>query len=165
MRVKYYMRGIGIGILLAILIFSFDIKKSDKAMSDKEIIEAARELGMVDKDEPDINLDVLKKEPTVTVIATPKPTQEPEPTQGTEPSQVPEPTQEAEATITFVIEAGMYSEAVAKTVEEAGLIQDWKDFNNYLIRNGYASSIRFNEYTMKKDATYHEIAELITRRP
>lgn len=49
MKLKYYLRGLGIGILLTTIILSLGNKK--ETLSDKEIMEKARELGMVMKEE------------------------------------------------------------------------------------------------------------------
>ena len=50
MKFKYYLRGLGIGILIStiILSISFAMKKND--LSDDEIIARAKELGMVMED-------------------------------------------------------------------------------------------------------------------
>ena len=58
MKLKYYMRGLGIGIIVTTIILSLGSKK--KALSDTEIISQARELGMVMKDEEtDDNLKLV----------------------------------------------------------------------------------------------------------
>ncbi|HBI73185.1 MAG TPA: hypothetical protein DDY59_08355, partial [Lachnospiraceae bacterium] len=45
MKLKYYMRGLGIGILLTTLLFA--LSGYQKKLSDQEIIERAEKLGMV----------------------------------------------------------------------------------------------------------------------
>lgn len=61
MKLKYYMRGLGIGILITTIVLSFGGKKEN--LSDKEIMARARELGMVMKEETDDNQleEVLEK--------------------------------------------------------------------------------------------------------
>lgn len=61
MKLKYYMRGLGIGIIVTTVVLSFANKKVK--LSDAEIISQARELGMVMKEEEtDDNLkQVLEK--------------------------------------------------------------------------------------------------------
>lgn len=51
MKLKYYMRGLGIGILITTIILSFGGKK--EKLSEKEIMAKARALGMVMKEESD----------------------------------------------------------------------------------------------------------------
>ena len=59
----------------------------------------------------------------------------------------------------------MGSEAVAKVIEEAGLIDDWEEFNRYLISNNYSSKIRTNNYSLPLGVGFKEIAEKITKKP
>ncbi len=71
MKLKYYLRGIGAGILFATIILSVSYRLSSKAqLSDDEIIKRAEELGMVKQS--DINMDDLIA-PSVTPTANPSP--------------------------------------------------------------------------------------------
>ncbi len=92
---KYYMRGLGIGILLTASIFMIkDNYAKPKILSDAEICARAEELGYVLKDDLKLNsgtaidLDDLKNKltdtpaPTLTSTSTPVPTETPEPTAG-----------------------------------------------------------------------------------
>ena len=57
MRFKYYLRGIGLGIIFAVLIMIIAIHNhKDSFLSDKEIIEKAKELGMVMSDNNSENI-------------------------------------------------------------------------------------------------------------
>lgn len=200
MKVKYYMRGIGIGIILTILITSL----GNKSMTEEEIKQAARELGMVEQTTTSgINLEELKNEQnqeeetessSEDLTVTPEPAKDTEPTVTTEPTTTPEQTVTAEPTVTpesaatptpeptkipekestssgntgiieVDIKQGMYSEAVSKKMEEAGLVEDWSVFNKYLIDHGYASKIRYKLYKIPAGASFYEIAELITSKP
>ena len=50
MRFKYFLRGLGVGIVFASLIFFMVYKENaTPKMSDKQIIERAKELGMVEE--------------------------------------------------------------------------------------------------------------------
>lgn len=48
MKLKYYMRGLGIGMVVTAFILSVVLDKDTKTMSDNEIMARARELGMVE---------------------------------------------------------------------------------------------------------------------
>ncbi|MGF7144741.1 hypothetical protein HNQ56_003173 [Anaerotaenia torta] len=85
--------------------------------------------------------------------ATPEVTSEQDPSEGLNP---------AEELITFTVVRGMYSGEVSKVLEEAGLIQDAKDFNQYIIKKGKASVIRVGSFTLPMGATYDEIIKEIT---
>lgn len=56
MKLKYYLRGIGIGIIVTAIILSIvnGVSNSSNKMTNPQIVERAKELGMVTKDEYDI---------------------------------------------------------------------------------------------------------------
>ncbi len=127
MKLKYYLRGLGIGIIVTALLMGF-ATKDKKEMTDEEIKARAASLGMVEqKVLADINntavpdeealttpepvptrvpeeseKPVNTKEPEFTAepetTMKPEVTEEPAVTQEPEPTKEPEPTQEPEAT-------------------------------------------------------------------
>jgi len=110
MKRKYYLRGLGFGVLVTSLVFILTGKSSQ--MSDAEIIRRAEELGYVKAEEnqaasvtPSIDLDeLLNKENTITPVPTNTltPTETPTPTEA--PTVAPTPTEAVtpipEATVT-----------------------------------------------------------------
>lgn len=85
MKRKYYLRGLGIGILVTALVFTFT---GPKKMTDDEIIKRAEQLGYVKGEEPDptINLKDLLE------TGTPTPSPASTPTSKLEPTGIPEKT-------------------------------------------------------------------------
>ncbi len=188
MKLKYYMRGLGIGIVLTTLILT--ISNPKEKLTDTEIIKRAKELGMVEKQEVEDKAlgELLEKNkvttepsaaPTKAPEATPEPTSEPTltPTPSPEPTQEPTPTPTVEIPdntdrdgvntgelITFTIERGMSSNKVAKLLEEEGLIEDSKDFNKYVVKEGKAGIIRVGSYTLPKGTSYDDIIKIITSK-
>lgn len=85
MKRKYYMRGLGIGIIVTALVCAFAFSKDSPAMTDDEIIARAKQLGYIKKEEAVTAEDINKikeneKEtgrPEVSPEATPQPTKEP----------------------------------------------------------------------------------------
>lgn len=115
MKLKYYMRGMGIGIILVTLIFT--ISGTKEKLTDQEVIKRAEALGMVmeeDKtdldglidptDKADITPPITSVTPLPTELPTPEPTVQPttkpteQPTPGptvqptTKPTEQPTPT-------------------------------------------------------------------------
>ena len=101
MKRKYYMRGLGIGVIVTAILFTLAFPKNKAEMTEAEIIAKAKELGYVKKSEgitPD-DINKIKEQEgigitpentpddTVTPEATPEPTGTPGPT----PSPVPTP--------------------------------------------------------------------------
>jgi hypothetical protein len=189
MKLKYYMRGLGIGIILTTLILT--ISRPEEKLTDQEIIKRAEDLGMMTKE--DFNNENLDKildeilptkaptpqpsgavtpEPTVepTVEPTPEPTAEPTPEPTVKPTPTDLPQVEVDedqnvsgSEIIFTVKSGMSSGQVAKLLVEIGLVDNADDFNQYIVKAGKASVIRVGTYTVKKDATYEDILDNITK--
>ncbi len=191
MKLKYYMRGLGIGIILTTLIIV--IANPRQELSDQEIRKRAEALGMVMKEESNENLEDLlasigptisavpTEEPqvteaaTVTPASTPAPTVTPEPTPTTAPTPRPTPTEKpiptkvpeksaANGKITFTVEKGMSSNMVSKMLVTKGLITDAEDFNQYIVSVGKASIIRVGTYSVPEGASYEDIVTAITTK-
>jgi hypothetical protein len=185
MKLKYYMRGLGIGILLATLILS--ISNTKENLTDAEIIARAKKLGMVMEDEIDNNLKEVIKKPSITegpevtpdISVTPSPAISITPTLTVTPIITPEPTitsapnvtEQPEVTdtpqtklVTFTIQKGMSSNKVSKLLQEIGLIEDAKDFNEYLIGENKVSVIQVGTYELPENSTYGDIVDAITKK-
>jgi hypothetical protein len=185
MKLKYYMRGLGIGIILTTLILT--IARPQEKMSDKEIMRRATELGMVLENEDNQNLDkVLDNiipsekptpqpssapmteptvEPSVEPTATPSATPTKEPTPTIQPSAEVKEDQNNndDAEITFVVKGGMSSRQVSILLAEYGIVDNADDFNQYIVKRGKTDVIRVGTYTLQKGATYKDIIEKITK--
>ena len=175
MKVKYFIRGLGLGILITALILGISYKAK---YSDEDVILRAKKLGMVFSEDISgsaIDADAQKtEEPVVTPditeepepAATVKPTKQPEEKQTDEPDSTQEPAT-ASATdsdqVSFSIEKGDLGSVVSEKLESLGVIEDAGEFNKYLGKHGYSVRIKIGDYTLKKGASFDEIAKMITR--
>ena len=75
-----------------------------------------------------------------------------------------EPDTEAVKQIEITVNSGDGSLTVAKKLEQAGLIQDAKEFDRYLCQNGYDKKICTGVHTFEEGASEEEIAKEITRK-
>ena len=191
MRIKYYLKGLGIGMIVATLLMGIATKDSS-AMTDEEIKAKAKELGMVEqKTLSDVVADITPEpsnvpkeeaEPIATktpaptevpsatavpdVTASPIPTEEP-----LEPPVIEEEEQEAEdenttpetELIELEIRSGDSSDSVCMRLKEFGVIEDSVAFNRYLCNNGYDRKLNIGSYKLKKGMSDEEIAKIITR--
>ncbi len=177
MKLKYYLRGLGIGIFVTtlILIISYNICGR---MSDDEIIRRAKALGMVMSTEEEDELfnkptdgDVTKENHTEDSTPATIPEETTSEENATETITEPESetvTAEPEPTIpvkklTFNIEQGTSSQAVSQILVDGGIIEDAKDFNNYMVRSGYTEIIQRGTYTLNSSMSYEEIAKALIR--
>lgn len=183
MKLKYYLRGLGIGMAVTALILgiSFSGRQGQEAqtLTDEQIRERASELGMVDSSE--LTLAELQNsaqpqttmEPEVTeepkLTADPETTTEPEATAEPEMTTKPEATKEPElitapeqSQTTITIKKGSDSGSVSRVLYEAGLVENAKAFDNYLCNNGYSRSINPGIYEIAPGTSEEEIAKIIT---
>ena len=173
MKLKYYMRGLGIGLCLAAIILSFGrVNDKKENMTDKEIMQRAQELGMIMPDDQLHNvLNGLNAtgspSPTKSVAPTTSPTLTPTlaptlaPTMA--PTATPKPTSPPDVKVSFSIKPGMSSDSVAKILQEIGVVKSAEDFNKYMIEHGKASVIRVGDYSLSKQSSYQDIVKKITR--
>lgn len=179
MKRKYYLRGVGVGILFAtIILFIAYSTMGRKTMSDEEVMKRAEELGMVKAGSLLDSLNRSSENSTDNSVgdsstdsnsATENPssveptTTEAEPTtQDTEADEPSSTTSPTERTVNFTVVSGMSSWNVATILQDQGVIADAADFDNYLEANGYSDRISTGEYTVTVGSDYETIARLIT---
>lgn len=184
MNFKYFLRGLGAGIIFtAIIMLAAYMTNGSYKMSDEDIIKKAEALGMVTTEETpivsDTNSENATDEPATDEPKTEAPTTEKMSTEDTEePASTEEPTTEAttEATTTeqtaidteytkatITVRSGMGSYEVAVLLKDAGIIDNASDFDSYLIRNGYSTQIRIKSQEFNSNMSYEEIAKLLVK--
>lgn len=184
MKLKYYLRGIGIGIVITTLILMAALAvHREQPLSDDEIIERAKALGMVMADElpvkdklSDTKLSEIEEpdQKAVTDHAdnngpdSDEPQKEdPDVSDASEEEMgdsSKKPIKEAVEQAEITIVGGEYSDAVCKKLKKAGVIEDVDDFNKYLAKTGYDNLIQPGNYVIPLGADYDEIIKLITSR-
>lgn len=188
MKLKYYLRGIGIGMIVTtiILMIAFAAHK-EQPLTDDEIRTRAAALGMVmpedlpasDKladtersgDEKEGSGDSQKEsqsaqDPAVEAdVAGEKDAKDQSDStapvsDNKEDKTQPEVIEQVEVTIV----GGEYSDDVCKKLKKAGVIEDADDFNKYLAEGGFDNLIQPGNYVIPLDADYDTIIKLITEK-
>ncbi len=182
MKLKYYLRGLGAGILVTtlVLVIAYSVKYSDS-----QIIIKAKQLGMVEADSTsskvgttensntsstDDSNSATTEDTTLEKDTTPETTPEQTTTEviTTQQTTTEQITTQAPIvsgeTVKFTIVKGMGSESVSALLESLGVVNSAKEFNDYLIKNNYAGFIGVNNYTVKKGDSFESIAKMITNR-
>lgn len=171
MRFKYFLRGLGVGIVFASLIFFMVYKENaTPKMSDKQIIERAKELGMVEEGssiEDILHTSATSEAPENidTASTTEKATEEKQTTESTTEQTTEATTENTTETmekVSITVERGATSYTVCQKLQELGIVEDAAEYDNYLIENGYASRIRVGTHELTKGMDYHAIAEAIS---
>lgn len=177
MKLKYYLRGLGIGILITTVILSL-AGIGRKNMTDEEVVKRAKELGMVEStllsDLPD-QTKAEEVRPTEPETLEPEVSPEPEESASTPetpvaPEETPvspedgNPDTPAGETVTLVIGRGENSTTVSKNLKKAGIVEDAAAFDRFLCNNGYDKKIITGTYEIPYGASEEEIAKIITRK-
>lgn len=192
MKLRYYLRGLGIGVVVTALIMGVTLK-GNRSLSDAEIKARAAELGMVEgasRTLADIQsgqesmptpvqtaseapsptptataapTPTASPTPTMTPTPTPTPTPTSTPTPTPTPTMTPTPTPTPTETVTVVVSSGQSSYTVCINLMAAGLIDDVSGFDKYLEDNGYSKRISTGTYEIPVDATREQIAKIITK--
>ena len=189
MKLRYYLRGLGIGITVTAIIMSFT--KKPEELTDAEIKIRAAKLGMVEKsvladiakDDKEIitdknenlfvenveseNVEEVNNNGQDTEGAediTENPEQDVENTESTteNPGQDVENAEEiVENYIIILVESGNSSEVVSQRLFEAGLINSSVEYNRYLIENGYDKKLRSGNHEIPAGASEEEMAKIL----
>ena len=163
MKVKYFLRGLGAGILIAtLLLFCVYSYK----MSDSKIVERAKELGMEysrDRDSEMNTTEDLSQTSTNTEESGSKEEEITTPSKQEPASETGQTTSASEEVIEVSISAGMNSERVSEVLQTAGVIDSAKAFNEYLIENNMGRYIRSGEYQLRSGMSYEEIANILQK--
>ncbi len=173
MNLKYFLRGLGIGIVGTVIIFNiFGNKPEKEVLTDAEIIERAQTLGMVMEDkkiEETLeqilnNQEEAKKQEEQEKEAEKNLAKEEEKQE--QESVLPEPLREEETTVvsTITITKGMGSTQTAKALERVGVVEDAEAFNEYLCETGNSVKLRIGTYQIKGRPSYSELVKILTKK-
>lgn len=175
MKFRYFLRGLGTGIVFAAIIFVIAYRSNGRELSDDEIIRRARNLGMVEADDQ-VGKLLEEQNKTEQETETPQDEKRTEQTtterseqedssnhvQTTEQATTTEQQEETAEEYELVVTAGMYSYPVCQKLEAFGLIESAEEFDDYLIEHGYADKISVGTHILKKGMTKEEIAIAIS---
>ena len=191
MKLKYYLRGLGIGIIVTTLVLMVAFSGKKEKLSDQEIMQRAEQLGMVMADEgqtetgteentgteaqPETEQDVQNTEEGTEENAdentenASEPETEPQTEAAAEPA-APEDTtgnvvgevkQETSGEVAFTVKSGESSDTVAFNLYKAGLVDDATAFSRYMISKGYDSRLRTGDFKIRSGASYDEILKVL----
>lgn len=190
MKLKYYLRGLGIGILITTIIFIIGIHvNQDQMFSDEEVIRRAKALGMVmdetdgktineldkDKKQDSESKDQKdsKKEDSKESKSDNKDKQEQAKDDQTKADAESEKTQDSDATaaqkqtveqVEISILPGEYSDTISQKLLDAGLIDDKAAFSKYINDTNVDNLIQPGTFTVPKGASYEEVAKILTTK-
>jgi len=180
MKLKYYLRGLGMGIIFATLIMTISSVIHNNNLSEETIIKEAKKLGMVMPEETEGGQGGLwsKNEGVIDATEDVEGTESVETQDGTELTDEEEPEMSTEKTkedvgeqvvgengITYII-INVYPGDTARMVAERlyanGLVDDAESFRLYLGQTGEANFLHVGEFQVPMGATYEQIFHILT---
>ncbi len=191
MKLKYYLRGLGIGIIGTAIVMGIALSGKKETLSDEEIIERAEVLGMVmegelgpDREDPEQENN--SEDPGTTQESQPNGEGEGDGGQdrgednegdsGQEPDEeldsesqdseiVQQPSGEDGGVVELEIKEGEFSDVISKKLYQAGLIPDAEKFNTYMTQKGVDDSLRIGVHLIPMGASADEIIDILKARP
>ena len=177
MKLKYYLRGLGMGILFATIVMTVSSVVHNNNLSEETIIKEAKKLGMVmpeteedtkgglwgSKEETESIEETESVEDTESIEDTETLSQDTE----TETSEKTEPVVIQNGNVTYIeisVYPGDNARQVAERLYENGLVEDSESFRLYLGESGYAKLLAVGEYYIPVGATYEEIGNILMRK-
>ncbi len=188
MKLKYYLRGLGIGIIVTTIILVSCFSMQKPKMTDAQIIEKASQLGMImpeqdsvvaaetettepeetqQKNEQQVAAEEVQQE-TEQQTEVPKEqateeTQQDAPSEDTENAESEEPAQQEP--FTLVVNRGDVCRTMCENLAANGVIDDSEGLRKYLSEVGYASFISAGTYQIPYHASYEEITNILKAGP
>jgi hypothetical protein len=157
MRFKYYMRGLGTGVILATLLFT--VGNHFGSVAKEEPVEETVEeiIGETIEESTDTGSETVTEEPEAIEAEDVKEEAEAEVTEE-------EPVDETVKYVSFTVHGGDSSEIVSSNLHEAGIIDSVDNFNKYLKTVGLDHKIQAGTFYVKVDSSYDDLAALLVNK-
>ena len=167
MKLKFYLRGLGIGIVFAtiVLAVSFHIHNDASQLSESEIISAAKKLGMVFAEDATQTENNTQNTETQNTESQNTETQNTE-TQSTE-TQKAEETQQREPevkTVTLTITNDVSWRMAGKMLADAGVIKDGNDLYDYYNAHYPDAYLQNGTFEIPSDADLDTIIKILSTK-
>lgn len=190
MRLKYYLRGLGLGIIFTCLMFMLfsnktanntdqvDVnqqidaatetlsngtgsdEKNDTA-NDKAVSDVQNEANVSDSVNGQNNADSQNNPEVQNGTDTQNDSDAQNNTDGMDAADEAGTGDVQDEYVTLVIEQGDIARDVAESLYEDGIIDDVESFRKYLGETGVSKTLHAGEYNIKVGSTYEEIVELL----
>ena len=187
MKLKYYLRGLGIGIIVTTILLMIAFALHKPTMSDADIIARAKQLGMVmPEDEeplqdtettestevtavPETEAAQIEEQTTEAAANTEEPvtadeTENPE-SEMTDTEVATEVSSEANEENNTAVNRGDVCRIVCENLQANGVVDDAEAFRKFLGQKGFASSISVGSYSIPYGLDYEEIYQILKLGP
>mgnify|MGYP007033250181 CR=1 FL=1 len=192
MRLKYYLRGLGLGIIFAVIIMMIGFHDNKQSMSDTEIIEKAKTLGMVEaknisgtvadeynsektdssatnsdassqKDETEQDSQMQDSQ-TAQEDTQQEDTQQEAAQPAADAKQETVEPQDAVTTYTISVTSQDTCRTIAEKLKALNLVDDAEQFRIYMGQKGADHFIADGEHVIPQGASYDDIITILTQK-
>lgn len=192
MRLKYYLRGLGLGIIFAVIIMMIGFHDNKQSMSDTEIIEKAKTLGMVEAknisgtvadeynsektDSSAANSDAssqkveteqdsqMQDSQTAQEDTQQEDTQQEDTQPAADAKQETVEPQDAVTTYTISVTSQDTCRTIAEKLKALNLVDDAEQFRIYMGQKGADHFIADGEHVIPQGASYDDIITILTQK-
>lgn len=182
MRLKYYLRGLGLGIIFAVIIMMIGFHGNKQSMSDTEIIEKAKTLGMVEaKNISGTVADEYNSEKTDSSATNSDASSQKAETEQDSQMQDSQTSQEAAqpaadakqetvepqdtvTTYTISVTSQDTCRTIAEKLKALNLVDDAEQFRIYMGQKGADHFIADGEHVIPQGASYDDIITILTQK-
>ena len=181
MRFKYYLRGLGLGVLVTTCIFIVSIQIHGGIMTDDRVVARATEMGRIvpeESTESETEIQPVPEEENTIDYEDEPVIQENESSGMNEENgsnDVQNPNLESQNTqqdtdavmpemIALTITQGEICREIAEELQNKGMIDDVDAFCKFMYANGHDNFIQSGEYLIPMGADYELIATIITTK-
>lgn len=192
MRLKYYLRGLGLGIIFAVIIMMIGFHGNKQSMSDTEIIEKAKTLGMVEAknisgtvadeynsektDSSATNSDAssqkaeteqdsqMQDSQTAQEDTQQEDTQQEAAQPAADAKQETVEPQDAVTTYTISVTSQDTCRTIAEKLKALNLVDDAEQFRIYMGQKGADHFIADGEHIIPQGASYDDIITILTQK-
>lgn len=164
MKLKYYMRGIGIGVLVTTIILVIAFAFSGNNISDEEIINRAKKLGMVESSKTMTNSTTNTTNSTNTTEGNQTIPGATNPMPDNNSTNSSSATNVNNDSVDFTISENDVSRTVIERLAQQGLISDAAAFNKYLNDKGLDNNLQNGTFKIKRGISEEELANLLVTK-
>ena len=164
MKLKYYMRGIGIGVLVTTIILVIAFAFSGNNISDEEIINRAKKLGMVESSKTMTNSTTNTTNSTNTTEGNQTIPGATNPMPDNNSTNSSSATNVNNDSVDFTISENDVSRTVIERLAQQGLISDAAAFNKYLNDKGLDNNLQNGTFKIRRGMSEEELANLLVTK-
>ena len=178
MKLKYYLRGLGIGIIITTIILTIAYSNRKLELTDEEIIQRAEALGMVMQEDSlfpfgnkELNTEAQSEIENRTEVQqetehlTSSKTEADAAHQSEEEAKTDDSTNINEEAYLLVIFPGMVAQNISNELEEHGVVEDGYELRTYLAEVGYTKLLKVGKYEIPYGASKEEIYQILKDGP